>query len=105
MSHFVYVCLDADRQPLYVGCTTDVKRRMKEHRGYRAPWVAEVAHQFVTEFPTRAEALAAETERIQSLRPLWNRRHNPRAIRLSTALARHEWITEFNRINGFEEAS
>lgn len=95
MSTYVYVCLDADRKPLYVGCTTNVKRRMKEHRIYM-PWPAEVAHLLTTEFDTRAKALAAERERIESLRPRWNKRWNPAHISLVSAIARQEWVDEFN---------
>lgn len=91
MSHYVYVCFDADRKPLYVGCTTNVKRRMKEHRAYM-PWPQQVALMCVTEFETRDEALEAERERISSLRPTNNSRHNPASKSLRQAVLDHEYI-------------
>lgn len=100
--HFVYVAFDADRVPLYAGCTTDVRRRLKEHRPMG--WPSRVAHLFVTEFPTRDEALAAETERIQSLRPLYNIRDNPRVKRLVHELETHRWRVEWDRYYAYNFA-
>lgn len=101
---YVYVCLDADRQPLYVGCTNNVTRRLREHKSYGTGWVEQVDHVMVTEFSTRKEALAAESERIQSLRPLNNLRDNPRFKSLARAVAEHEWFEEWRRAN-FERRS
>lgn len=44
--HFVYWCYDSDGTLLYVGCTVDVRRRMREHWGerrYAKRWVHSVA--------------------------------------------------------------
>lgn len=95
MTHFVYAAFDADMQPLYVGCTKDVTRRLKEHaRG--STWPSRTAHLFVTEFASEAEALGVERERIQSLRPLHNIRDNPRRMSFRKAVLDHmafaEWL-------------
>lgn len=70
--HYVYT-MWADRKPLYVGCTSNLRQRMAQHRasGVEAmcDWVA------IVEFSTLADARSAEVERIQKIRPRLNVQH------------------------------
>lgn len=54
--HFVYSAFTADRRCLYVGCTGNVERRMKEHRLYSG-WPALMGHLLVAALrtPTRCD--------------------------------------------------
>lgn len=63
-------------QPLYVGCTNNLRRRMKEHHEYRA-FTREATHISVIPFDDHEEALRAETHYIGKLRPVNNIRGNP----------------------------
>lgn len=63
-----------DDEPLYVGTTSSVERRMKSHEGRR--WVALTTHVTVWEFDSKADARAVEVDTIQRLRPRFNYTHN-----------------------------
>lgn len=67
----VYWLLDAEGQPLYIGMTDNLRRRMSQHATERYWWpdVASVAH---TDEMTRREAGITELSDIQSHWP----RHN-----------------------------
>lgn len=57
----VYRCYDADGALLYIGVTTDVKRRMQLHASNkRSPWVARVARVEHEWYEDRVDALLAE---------------------------------------------
>jgi len=62
---------------LYVGITVDIKRRFREHSKFSS-WWAEVDRFDVQLFPTRADALSAESAAIQSELPAHNQTHIPR---------------------------
>lgn len=78
--HFVYTVW-MDRTPAYVGCTTNVKRRIREHSSNGRLW-AKTGRVEVFEFATRSEARDAERVRISKLRPAGNLQHNPAHIDL-----------------------
>jgi hypothetical protein len=55
---YLYRLYDSSDELLYVGVTTNVERRMSEHRP--KPWYARVARFQVDEYPTRWRAVLAE---------------------------------------------
>ena len=75
MTHYVYTAWGADKRPLYVGCTNNLRRRMKEHAATGlldgAIWIA------VVPFEDRYEAEMAEAGRIAKLMPRANIHGNP----------------------------
>lgn len=68
----VYRLYSADDEPLYIGVTSSLCRRMKEHRR-SALWWRWVARSVITRYPTRAEAEAAEAAAIRDEHPVFNR--------------------------------
>lgn len=69
--HTVYLLSDASGDLLYVGCTMDVHRRIRQHRRTKA-WGDSIASVRTVELPNLFLALAVEARAIISLRP----RHN-----------------------------
>jgi hypothetical protein len=65
---------DAD-ELLYVGVSFSPGSRTKDHRG-EAEWMGEAVRFTGVWYPTRTEALAAETEAIKREGPLFNRDHS-----------------------------
>lgn len=96
-AHFVYIAWNGWRRPLYVGCTNDVPRRLKEHQS--GPWWALAVQVTTVEFPSRKLALAAETWYIGKLRPSHNIRDNPAYVTVAEAIGRNEWAEEFAALN------
>lgn len=72
--HTVYRCTDVAGQLLYIGTSTDVCQRLKQHRS-QMPWWPEVARVRVEIHRTRPAAFAAEREAIESERPMHNRQY------------------------------
>jgi predicted GIY-YIG superfamily endonuclease len=70
MPHFVYRQFDADGKLLYVGTTSNVKKRMIEHGA--SPWMSRVHRFTVEEFPDREKALYAEKLAVMNERPECN---------------------------------
>lgn len=68
--HFVYTVWSGDRA-LYVGCTNNVDRRIKEHKRYRA-WATVDFRVEVDQYPDLLTALDAESALISRLRPAQN---------------------------------
>lgn len=69
----VYFLLGSERQVLYVGKASDLRRRLAEHaRAARWSQVAEVRYE-LTGSP--ASALAREADLLAALRPPWNKSH------------------------------
>jgi predicted GIY-YIG superfamily endonuclease len=63
---------DADRL-IYVGCTYDLDKRIRAHRG-GSWWRSQIARVVaVAQYPARREALAAERHAIETEAPRWNR--------------------------------
>ena len=76
-AHYLYRCFDADGDLIYIGCTSNVKRRLSAHRASRAlasRWLSAfmARHEIEGPFPDRAAGLAAERRAIQSEQPLFN---------------------------------
>lgn len=65
--HFVYRVFGHDGELLYIGATSKYEARMKEYE--RRP---EAAYWERDEYPTRAEAFAAERQAIREENPRWN---------------------------------
>lgn len=69
----VYRLFDAEGDLLYVGCTTDMVRRVVHHRmPSGSPWWPLVASYTMTEYPTHEEAFSAETVAIRTEAPRFN---------------------------------
>lgn len=70
-THVVYRAYSADDGCLYVGCTTDLKRRMREHKRTSA-WFPAMAR--IVSSEPMGEGLARSEERrlIRELSPLYN---------------------------------
>lgn len=71
MSAYVYRAYDARDRLLYVGCSVDVDARLRYHEQHASWWVFSVRIERQA-FPTRDEALAAETVAIATEHPRWN---------------------------------
>lgn len=69
--HWVYKCLDADMEVIYVGVTSTGLRRHQEH-GRGAAWWKTVTLMQVEHFATRADALIAEAAAIKRHQPKHN---------------------------------
>lgn len=77
LPHYVYRCFDADGDLIYIGCTSNVARRIGAHRrGEKAAsrWIKHFyfRHEVEGPFPTRAAGLEAEAAAIQRERPVFN---------------------------------
>jgi predicted GIY-YIG superfamily endonuclease len=71
--HWLYKVYDQEDDLLYVGITKTGLQRISEHKGDREKrWTADISRVEIEHFPTRAEAVAAEIERIIELEPRYN---------------------------------
>lgn len=80
MSHFVYFLMNGD-EVVYVGCTSNLKRRLLQHKD--KPFNDYVS----VEFDSKTEALRFESRKIRELAPICNIEHMPK----------HECSVEFLR--------
>lgn len=69
--HFVYIAEDIDRNPIYVGVTNRLARRLMAHE--RTEWWPLMRHLIVEEFAERADAEQREVDLIDALNPRFNR--------------------------------
>lgn len=82
--HFLYRCYDSDGHLLYVGVTSDLRTRMREHlRGapvgcvYPTALLPErMAFWTAERHPDRQSGFAAERAAIRAERPEMNIKHN-----------------------------
>ena len=72
---FLYRYYDDAGDLLYVGITHDIRQRDSWHRS-NSRWHREHARRTVESYPTRNEALAAESAAIKTERPAFNRQSN-----------------------------
>lgn len=77
--HFIYRCYDADDLLLYIGCTSNVRRRIDAHRrgsgtSLASRWLSQfmARHEVVGPFAGRDAGRAAERVAIKSEQPLFN---------------------------------
>jgi predicted GIY-YIG superfamily endonuclease len=68
--HMVYELYDCKGDPLYVGCTLDLARRLTQHAV--KSWWRDVAEVHSRIYPDRDAALAVELRLIRELQPAWN---------------------------------
>lgn len=67
-----YLHADEDGDAIYVGVTSQLHRRLGQHKRTKG-WWHEVIFIIATRYPTRAEALAVEAMHLQSTRkPKYN---------------------------------
>lgn len=103
MTHYVYSAFDADRRPLYVGYTGNLRQRMRQHKSASA-WVQRAAVIYVERFATRDEALTREAERIRNFRPIHNIQGNPRYCDVADVIAVRAWVEECRAFHGGPDA-
>lgn len=75
--HYLYRCYDDAGTLLYIGCTSNVKRRMSAHRAGKqaaSRWLAVTMTRYEVEGPIRGRDAArrAEHAAIQTEQPLFN---------------------------------
>lgn len=73
-NHYVYRYLDAEGNTLYVGCTTDLSQRERQHKATK-PWFPLVASAMVDMFLSKDDARAFERQKIEQLQPPHNTLH------------------------------
>ena len=69
--HFVYTLWDETGAPLYVGCTNNIRERMRHHKK-TMPWFGEVCYVSSIEAANRTEGLDLEWQVIEEVGPLHN---------------------------------
>ena len=69
--HSVYLAYDLFGRLSYIGCTQDVKQRLKDHT-HRSDWYFEDMRVDVREYATKERALAVEKRAISLLNPYYN---------------------------------
>jgi predicted GIY-YIG superfamily endonuclease len=74
--HYVYICRDEEGTVLYVGCSTNVKDRLCDHRR-ATDWFADVDDIQVSDRLDRTTALDMETALIRLYLPVGNSRGKP----------------------------
>lgn len=93
MSAAVYT-IWGEREALYVGCTRDLTRRMREH-DHTSRFMADARWIAVVEFADWETAHREENLRIAKIRPVHNRQFNPRrdsvALRTENERLWAEW--------------
>lgn len=77
MSDYLYKCHSYSGQIIYVGITSDMTKRMRQHS--EKAWFREVSWVETEEHDSRDAAAAAEAELIKKLKPRHNKMHNPDA--------------------------
>lgn len=118
--HYVYRCYDVEGLLLYIGCSSDVERRIKKHftasANNTASWWLSLfyaRHDFEGPFDGRDTGRAVESAAIEAERPLFNLQgngirhqrlnrvamylveHGERTLAIDTAcICRSEWIIQ-----------
>lgn len=90
--HWVYRCFDEDGRLLYVGCTTNLRNRLEQHRAssWWSPTVAKVTSKV---FPDGESGRAAERAAIRDEIPRWNKASKWAGRSKWTRDDWHDWIT------------
>ncbi|MDQ0191128.1 GIY-YIG nuclease family protein [Alicyclobacillus cycloheptanicus] len=70
----IYIAFKRLGEPLYVGRTTDLQRRIQQHRSV-APWLHQTNYFYVAECPTEADQVIREIYYINKLRPPYVQKH------------------------------
>lgn len=96
-SHYVYRCFDSEGLLLYVGCASNVKRRMSHHARGQARasrTLSALMARYTVEGPygDRAAGEAAEQAAIAAEKPLLNLQHSGTPIWLNDRLL-EEYLT------------
>lgn len=71
MTAQVYHCLDANRDPIYIGSTVDWRKREAAHRR-GSPWWGDVVLVRLTDCESKEDARAKERREIMIYRPIHN---------------------------------
>lgn len=95
MTHYVYRHFDAAGHLLYVGCTSNPKRREASRlsSGEGAHWVSRVAFTTHEMHESRDAALVAERQAIITERPEFNIKDKPRVDRNMPTATPSEYLT------------
>lgn len=94
----LYRAFDSSDRLLYVGIAVNWARRWGQH-SERSPWFRQVTRIELTEYPNRADAIAAEKRVVQTEHPLHNIEHTPRDRRpmRQGGAERHYYVRPFDR--------
>jgi excinuclease UvrABC nuclease subunit len=69
--HYVYRCYDAEGHLVYVGCTSQLFKRLDYHRRYSV-WASQITNVTAKVYPNQRLALAKERMAIVEENPLYN---------------------------------
>lgn len=72
MSYYVYRFFDKNDKLLWVGCSSDVKRRIEEHKRIR-PWMHETVRVTTEPYETYEDGRSAEARAVEAEKPKYNR--------------------------------
>jgi len=75
LSERLYRHFDEAGELLYVGVTSRLPRRVREHQQH-SPWWEKIARIEVKPYPDRQSVLEAERVAIENEKPKFNKRHN-----------------------------
>ena len=75
MSQILYKAFSKSGTLLYIGITTDTKRRIKEHKNSKSEWTDYVEYWETEEYETRLDVENAEKKSIKEEKPLFNFTH------------------------------
>ncbi len=92
----IYALLDEQGGTLYIGATTDLRRRLREHRARAVWWTFVHTVETVATRSTLVDALELEAYLIHSCHPRFNIQHaiSANASRQHRILARHGFTQE-----------
>lgn len=79
----MYVAWDFEGHPLYVGCTYDLAKRMRQHK-YGSIWYPLMTRLTTTDHPTWWAGRMAEKDAIRQLEPLFNRHRMVKSYHFET---------------------
>lgn len=69
--HYVYRMYNRQNKLIYVGCTTDLKRRIRQHKR-ESLWIRKAHRYTFEEYSSKEEGRAAEARIIMDERPWYN---------------------------------
>ena len=75
--HIVYHVYGDNHECLYIGCSGEVLSRMAQHARV-VGWYSDIKYITLDHYPTRGEALNAESIAIELEHPIYNRRLTPK---------------------------
>ena len=97
LPHDVYRVRDIKGALLYVGCSVNAFKRVKQHKNEYQPWFPLAATVDIQQYCDRTTARYIEAHAIKHEAPIWNTAQEARALDRGRDLA-PEVLDEFNGI-------